>query len=79
MTFEHVTLVAQKISFAFEDHYFDEKKRNTFIALFNRYLLPIDPSGAMEPYDALVLLGRKDRSEFDLMVKEMKEKELISD
>ena len=79
MNFKHITDVAQKISFAFEDHYFDENKRNNFIALFNRYLLPLDPSGFMEPYDALVLLGRKDPSEFDLMVKEMKEKELISD
>ncbi|MBI5099208.1 MAG: hypothetical protein HZB30_08200 [Nitrospirae bacterium] len=79
MNFEHMTLVAQKISFAFEDQYFDERKRNIFIALFNKYLLSVDTAGTMEPYDALVLLGRKDPSEFDLMVKEMKEKELISD
>ena len=79
MNFEHINLVAQKISFAFEDHYFDEHKRNNFITLFNRYLLPLDPSGFMEPYDAIVLLGQNNPSEFDLMVKEMKEKELISD
>jgi hypothetical protein len=79
MNFEHTNLVAQKISFAFEDHYFDERKRNDFIALFNKYLLPIDTTGTMEPYDAIVLLGREDPSKFEHMVKEMKEKELIYD
>ncbi len=79
MNFDHMALIAQKISFAFEDHFFDEKKRNIFTALFNKYLQPVDPSGAMEPYDALVLLGRQNPAEFALMVKDMKEKGLITD
>lgn len=79
MNIEHIALIAQKISFAFEDHFFNENKRSMFNALFNRYLMPLDPSGKMEPYDAIVLLGRQSPEELEHMVKEMKEKELISD
>lgn len=76
---EHIALIAQQISFAFEDQYYDEKKRNVFIALFNKYLLSADPTGTMEPYEAIIALGRQSLPEFDQMVKEMKDKELISD
>ncbi len=79
MNIEHIALIAQKISFAFEDHFFNEKKRSMFDALFNRYLVPLDPSGRLEPYDAIILLGQQSPEEFEHMVKEMKEKELISD
>ena len=79
MNIEQISLIAQQISFAFEDHFFNESKRGMFNALFNRYLAQLDPSGRMEPYDAMVLLGRQSPAEFENMVKEMKEKALISD
>jgi hypothetical protein len=75
---EEIALIAQKISFAFEDFYFNKEKRDLFNALFNRYLSSVDPSGSMEPYDAIILLARKDPGQFDLMVQEMKEFSLIS-
>jgi len=79
MNIEHISLIALKISFAFEDQFFNENKRSMFNALFNRYLVPLDPSGRMEPYDAIILLGRQSPEEFEHMVKELKDKELISD
>jgi hypothetical protein len=81
MTFdvEKIALIAQKISFAFEDQFSDEQKRKLFFALFDRYLSPVDPEGDMETYDAIIQLGRKEPGEFDRMVKEMKDRSLISD
>jgi len=81
MTFdvEKVALIAQKISFAFEDHFPDVMKRKLFVALFDRYLSSVDPEGHMETYDAIIQLGRKEPAEFDRMVKEMKDRSLISD
>jgi hypothetical protein len=79
MDMERITMTAQKISFAFEDLYGDKEKRSLFGALFNKYLSDVDPAGAMEPYDAIVSLGRKAPEVFDQMVKEMHEMELISE
>ncbi len=69
---------AFKIIASFEDHYFEKEQRAVFIALFNRYLPVSDPLGEMEQYDAIVTLGYKHRDEFDQMVKELKERSLIS-
>jgi len=79
MDMEHITMTAQKISFAFEDMYGDKDKRAMFAALFNRYLSEVDPAGVMDPYDAMVSLGRQVPAEFDQMVKEMQEMKLIPD
>jgi hypothetical protein len=79
MDIEKISLMAQKISFAFEDLYADKEKREIFNALFNKYLSQFDPSGVMEPYDAIILLGRKNPEEFDRMIQEMKEISLITD
>ena len=79
MDIEKITMTAQKISFAFEDMYGDKEKRALFDALFNRYLSEVAPAGVMSPYDAIVTLGRKAPDDFDQMVKEMQEMELISD
>jgi len=79
MDMEIITMTAQKITFAFEDLYGDKEKRAIFGALFNRYLSEVDPSGVMDPYDAIVSLGRKAPDEFDQMVTEMQEMKLISD
>ena len=78
MDIEKISLIAQKISFAFEDFYFDKNKRNQFTTLFDKYLSPIDPTGRMEPYDAIIQLGRKNPSEFEKMLKEIEEQKLVS-
>ncbi len=77
--YEKAGRIAQKISFAYEDHYNDINKQKLFHAFFDRYLSPIDPSGTMVPYDAILLLWRKNQAEFEQMVRELKEKKLISD
>lgn len=79
MDMEKISLMAQKISFSFEDHYTDKEKTEIFNALFNKYLSPYDPDGVMEPYDAIILLGRKNPEEFDRMIQEMKDLSLIED
>lgn len=78
-TVEKVGRLAQTISFSYEDLYHVEDKRKMFHALFERYLSPVDPSGSMEPYDAIILLWRKNPAEFDQMVREMKDHKLIPD
>lgn len=77
MDIDKIGQIAQEISFAFEDHYSDADKRQTFDALFHKYLSQVDPDSTMVPYDAIIKLGRSNLAEFDLMVKEMKEKSLI--
>lgn len=77
--YEEAALIAQKISFAFEDTYHDKEQRKLFYTFFSRYLLRVDPEGDMAPYDALILLWRTYPAEFDHMLKEMKDKELIPD
>lgn len=79
MDMEKITMTAQKITFAFEDFFGDKEKRSLFDALFNKYLSDVDPAGVLEPYDAIVSLGRKAPDEFDQMVKEMREMELIAE
>lgn len=76
---EKAGALAQKISFAFEDHFEDLNKRKLFQALFSRYLSSVDPNGEMEIYDAIVLMGRKEPEEFERMIKEMKDNGLITD
>ncbi len=77
--YDQIALFAQKISNAYEDFYSDLEKRSLFEAFFDRYLAPVDPSGAMEPYEAVIALARKDLSEFERMISEMKTKLLIAD
>lgn len=79
MDTEKIGLIAQEISFAFEDLYHDVDKRNKFTSIFDRYLVQMDPSGTMEPYDAIILLGRAKPEEFKQMLKELKEFSLIPD
>lgn len=78
MDIDKIGLIAQEISFAFEDHFNDVKKRNLFDALFVKYFASVDPSGAMVPYDATILLARQHPDEFEKMLKEMREADLIS-
>jgi hypothetical protein len=78
MDIDKVGLIAQEISFAFEDHFNDVENRNLFDALFVKYLSKVDPSGAMIPYDAIMLLARKNPEEYEQMLKEMREANLIA-
>jgi len=71
--------MAMKIFNAFEDFYLDKDKRKIFNELFDRYLSIVDIDGQMDTYDAIVSLGIHHRSEFDQMVKILKEKSLISE
>ena len=77
MDVDKISMIAQTIGFAFEDLFSDENKKNQFVAFFEKYLSPIDPGGSMEPYDAIIRLGRKKPQEFARMVKEMEEAGLI--
>jgi hypothetical protein len=77
MDMEKIAMTAQKIIFAFEDFYNDTEKRKLFAAMFEKYLSEVDPSATMQPYDAIVSLGRKSPDAFDRMVKEMVEAGLI--
>jgi len=79
MDIDKISLIAQKISFAFEDHFSDKEKRSFFEEVFNRYLSPLDPAGTMVLYDAIILLGRKNPPEFDKMIRELKEHAMISE
>lgn len=74
---EMVMTTAQKISNSLEDNFFDLDKRKFFDAVFGKYLQSADPAGTMEPYDAIVILGRQEPDEFQKMVKELEGKGLI--
>ncbi|MDO8282601.1 MAG: hypothetical protein Q7U10_08285 [Thermodesulfovibrionia bacterium] len=74
---EIIMSTAEKISNSLEDNFFDLDKRKFFDAVFAKYFPPVDPAGTMEPYDAVVSLGRQDPSEFARMVKELEDKGLI--
>lgn len=76
---EQVAQTAQQIIFAFEDLFHDESKRSMFNTIFNRYLSQVDARGNMNPYDAIIELGRKNFAEYEQMVQEIKDKGLISD
>jgi len=78
MDIEKIGLIAQEISFAYEDHFNDKKKRELFGALFDKYLSGVDTGGSMVHYDAIMLLARTNRDEFEKMLKEMREASLIS-
>ena len=71
--------MAMKIFNAFEDFYLDKDKRKIFNDLFDKYLSIVDIDGRMDTYDAIVLLGVNHRSEFDQMIKVLKEHSLIPD
>ncbi len=75
--YEKAQLTAQRISFAYEDLFGDKEKRKIFEAIFERFLDPVDPEGAMEPYDAMVALWRKNPDGFDHMVTELDKSSLI--
>jgi hypothetical protein len=69
--------MAMKIFNAYEDVFYEKDKKKIFEDLFDRYLTIADPVGTMHPYDAIVSLGHRHRSEFDQMVKALKDQSLI--
>jgi hypothetical protein len=70
---------AMKIFHAYEDYCLDKGKCKIFEELFDKFLAAVDLEGKAEPYDAMVTLGRENRSEFDAMVKILKDQGLISE
>jgi hypothetical protein len=71
--------MAMKIFNAYEDHYLDKDKSKIFETLFDKYLTIVNEDGKTEPYDAIVWLGTNHRSDFDQMVKVLKDHSLITD
>jgi hypothetical protein len=71
--------VAMKIFHAYEDSYLDKDKRKIFEELFDKYLSIVDIDGKTEVYDAIVLLALRHRSDYDQMVKTLKDHALIPD
>jgi len=78
MDIEKISFIAQEISFTFEDTFHIKTKKDLFLAIFNKYLLSVDPGVTTDPYDAIIALGKKDPAAFENMLKELKEKELVS-
>ncbi len=78
MDIEKISLIAQEISFTFEDMFHEKNKKELFITIFDKYLNAVDPGITTDPYDAIIALGRKDPAAFENMLKELKEKNLIS-
>ncbi len=71
--------MAMKIFNAYEDFYLNKDKRKIFEDLFDKFLSTVDINEKMEPYDVIVALGISHRSEFDQMVKSLKDQSLIPD
>jgi hypothetical protein len=69
--------MAMTIFNAYEDYYLDKGKRKIFEDLFDKFLTAVDVDGKAEPYEALVLLGERFRSDFDQMVKILRDHSLI--
>ena len=71
MDIDKISLIAQDISFAFEDMIGDKDKKELFISLFDKYLNSVDPGITTDPYDAIIALGKKDPAAFEKMVNEI--------
>jgi hypothetical protein len=69
--------VAMRIFNAYEDYYLDEERRKIFEELFDKFLAPVDAEGKAEPYEVMLLLGERSRSDFDRMVKILRDHSLI--
>ncbi len=78
MDIEKISLIAQAISFEFEDMIGDKDKKELFIAMFDKYLNEVDPGITTDPYDAIISLGKTNPEKFDAMLKEMTENGLIA-
>jgi len=78
MDIEKIGLIAQEISFAYEDDFNDKNKRELFGVFFDKYLSGVDTGGSLVHYDALVALGRTNPDKFEKMLKEMRKASLIS-
>ena len=78
MDIEKISLIAQAISFEFEDMIANKDKKELFIAMFDKYLNSVDPGITTDPYDAIISLGKTQPEAFDKMLKEMTENGLIA-
>jgi predicted transcriptional regulator YdeE len=74
---EDVKKVAMTIFHSYEDSYLDKDRRKNFEELFEKYLTKVDTKGTMEIYDAVIKLEHQYRSDYDSMVKALKEHSLL--
>ncbi len=77
MDIEKIALVAQEISFAFEDTFHIKNKKDLFVAAFNKYLSDVDPGVTTDPYDAIIALGKKNPAAFENLVKDLQKNNLM--
>jgi hypothetical protein len=78
MDFDKIANLAQEISFAFEDHFHEKNKKELFIAIFDKYLTAVDPGITTDPYDAVIALARRSQEDFENMLRDLRENNLIS-
>lgn len=78
MDIEKISFIAQEISFTFEDTFHIKAKKDLFLPIFDKYLTAVDPGVTTDPYDAIIALGKTDLPAFESMLKELKEKDLVS-
>lgn len=74
---EEIKNIAMKIFHSYEDCYLDKEKRRIFEDLFDRYLSKVDTVGTMEVYDAVIALAAQYESDYDHMLKTLKEHSLL--
>ncbi len=71
--------IAMKIFHSYEDCYLDKEKRKIFEDLFDKYLMKVDTVGNMEIYDAVVKLAQHYRSDYDFLIKTLREHSLLAE
>jgi hypothetical protein len=76
---EGIKKVAMEIFHSYEDSYLDKERRKIFEDLFDKYLTKVDSTGTMEIYDAVLKLEHQYRSDFDSMIKTLKEHSLLAE
>jgi len=76
---EDIRTVAMKIFNSYEDYYLDKEKRKIFEDLFDRYLTKVDTLGNMEIYDAVIKLAQQSRTDYEVMVKTLREQALLTE
>lgn len=74
---EDIKKIAMSIFHSYEDAYLDKEKRKIFEDLFDKYLMKVDSTGAMEIYDAVIKLADGYRGDFDQMVRTLNEHSLL--
>jgi hypothetical protein len=74
---EDIKKIAMQIFHSYEDSYLDKERRKMFEDLFEKYLTKVDKTGTTEIYDAVIKLEHQYRSDFDSMIKTLREHSLL--